>query len=444
MKLSRGQSGRVGIPMPLWLQGVLEALQLALLSAVPLLVAIVAVYLTVGFGSPAWDLLARLTGQGWLLMHGVPLTVSLTIGETSAQQQSGVLSLIPLGLVLIPFFLARRAGGRLARAAYTDQLWQPMLSSAVVYAVVGLTTGYVCRTAEASAPLPLAALVPLIPVLAGLMVGVRREAGSWSPMIGQAGAEHLASWGQVSRWTGSYLWAAFRAAFVSVLAAVALSAALLAINVAVHWADIVAAYQGLRAGSVGGAVLTLIQGGFLPNLAIWTMAWAAGPGFALGAGSSVGPLATQVAPIPAIPMLAALPVGQLSWGVLALVIPVLAGVLGGWWFLREGENHLEDWFSLKVSPRWLSTGLSTVCLGVGIGVLTGAMAAGFAWLSRGSLGIGRLTEIGPDPLATAVWIAVEVALGVMIGHTAAPWLEGMRLRRRDHGAFDPFAGRDLG
>ena len=33
---------------------------------------------------------------------------------------------------------------------------------------------------------------------------------------------------------------------------------------------------------------------------------------------------------------------------MALVVPVLAGVLAGWWFLREGENHFDEWLSIKV------------------------------------------------------------------------------------------------
>ncbi|WP_018133919.1 DUF6350 family protein [Acaricomes phytoseiuli] len=425
--------------MPLWLQGAVEALQLAVLSLLPLLVAILAVYFTGGLGSPSPDLLGRFIGQAWLLMHAVPFSVSLPGADSAAAAQSGVFSLVPLGLLLIPFFLARRAGRRLARAAYTDQLWQPLLSAVLLYALAGLAVGYAARTPEASASPVLAALIPLIPMLVGLLTGVRREAGSWIPLIGQSGVDRISGWGQVSRWTGSYLWSVARAGFLAVIAFLGLATLLLAVNLALHWAEIVAVYQGVRAGPVGGAVLTLAQIAFLPNLAVWTMAWSAGPGFALGVGSSVSPLATEVAPVPAIPVLAALPVGQLDWGVLALLLPVLAGLLAGWWFLREGENHLADWFALKVEPPWLATIFSTVSLGALIGLAAGVLSSILAWLSQGSLGFGRLTDIGPNPFLVAAWVAVEVAIGAAIGHSAAPWLEGLRMRRQEREEFDPFA-----
>lgn len=51
------------------------------------------------------------------------------------------------------------------------------------------------------------------------------------------------------------------------------------------------------------------------------------------------------------------------------------------------------------------------------------MAAGLAWMARGSAGIGRLTDIGPDPLNTSLWVAAEVGVGVVIGYAAGPWLE---------------------
>ena len=222
------------------------------------------------------------------------------------------------------------------------------------------------------------------------------------------------------------MWTVVTAAFVSVISALSLSALLLAVNLAGRWNDIIAVYQGLRAGAAGGAALTLAQLAYLPNTLGWTLAWTGGDGFALGVGSHVSPLGTSVAPVPPIPLLAALPTGSLSWGYAALLIPVAAGVLGGWWFVRAGENHLDEWLSLKVRQRWLSLPASTIFLGA----VTGAVAAVFAgvlfYLSQGSAGIGRLTNLGPDPVAAALWIGAEIGFGVIIGALLAPWLEGER------------------
>jgi len=204
------------------------------------------------------------------------------------------------------------------------------------------------------------------------------------------------------------------------------------VDIFIHWDLVIAVYEGLDAGAMGGAVLTIAQLGFLPNLAIFALAWTSGSGFALGVGSHAGPLGTAVGPLPSIPVFAALPSGPLDYGFVALVVPVLAGALAGWWFLREGENHFDEWLSIKVRSRWFTASASTVVLGAIIGVAAGLMAGGLAWMARGSAGIGRLTDIGPDPLGTSLWVAAEVAIGVVIGYAAGPWLERQqKLREAD-------------
>ena len=67
-----------------------------------------------------------------------------------------------------------------------------------------------------------------------------------------------------------------------------------------------------------------------------------------------------------------------------------------------------------------------------VGAVAGLLAAGLAWLARGSAGIGRLTEIGPDPLRTALFVGAEVGIGVVVGYAAGPWLERQQeLREAD-------------
>ncbi len=102
MKLRADQTGDRGIPMPLWLQGALESAQAAVISALVVLAPIVAVWATAGFQNNNFDVLARLGGQAWLLIHGVPLHLTMVAGEAAASPEPGALSLIPLGLTLIP------------------------------------------------------------------------------------------------------------------------------------------------------------------------------------------------------------------------------------------------------------------------------------------------------------------------------------------------------
>ncbi len=409
--------------MPLWLQGSLEAAQAAIISALLAVVPIVAVWATGGFQEDAFDALARLAGQAWLLIHGVPLELANLGSGAASRSSSGVLTLIPLGLTLIPFLLAWRAGQRLARASYTDQLWQALFGSWLVYSAFGAATGFVCRTPDVVINIWHAMLIPLIPFALGMVIGARREAGSWSRLIGVDAVDWISRTSQHSRWAGSYLGSAAKAGFLALVSALALACALLAVDVFVHWNLVIAVYEALDAGAVGGAALTIAQLGYLPNLAIFALSWVSGAGFAMGAGSQVGPLATAAGPLPAVPVFAAIPTGPLDYGFVALVVPVLAGVLAGWWFLREGENHFDEWLSIKVDARWFTATVSTLALGVLTGAVSGLLAAGLAWLAGGSAGMGRLTVIGPDPLWMGLWLAAEVGIGVVIGYAAGPWLE---------------------
>lgn len=423
MKLRADQTGDRGLPMPLWLQGALETAQAAIISALVVVAPIVAVWATAGFQNGQFEVLARLAGQSWLLVHGVPLELAGAGPQAATHGGTGVLSLIPLGLTLIPFLLAWRAGRRLARASYTDQLWQALLGSWVVYGAFGAATGFVCRNADVVINLWYAMLVPLVPYGLGMVIGARREAGSWSRLIGVDAVDWISRTSQHSRWAGSYFASVAKAGFVAVVSALALAAALLAVDLFIHWNLVVSVYEALDAGPVGGAALTIAQLGFLPNLVVFALAWTSGAGFAMGVGSQVGPLGTAVGPLPSIPVLAAIPSGPLDYAFVAMIVPVLAGVMAGWWFLREGENHFDEWLAIKVHARWFTATVSTLALGALAGVAAGLPTLCLAWVARGSAGVGRLTAIGPDPLWTGLWVAAEVAAGVVIGYAAGPWLE---------------------
>ena len=416
--------------MPLWLQGVFELGQAAVLSAVVVLVPLVGVWFANGFTDRDFASLARLAGQAWLLIHGVPLTLAFPAGEAGTGEAFGTLSLFPLGLTLIPFLLSWRAGRRLARASYTDQLWQAVLGALGIYAAIAGAAAWLSGSADVRISLAAGTLVPLIAAGLGLIAGARREAGSWVRLIGMDLTEWISRTSQHSRWAGSYVWSAVRAGLVGITAALGLSALLLVAAIALNWAAMVAVYERLDAGVVGGTVLTVVELGLLPNFVVWTLAWASGAGFALGTGSTLSPLETTVGPLPAFPALAALPGGNLDYGYAALLIPVAAGILAGWWFLREGENHFDEWLSLKIRARWFTAAASTLVLGIFVGAVTGLCAAGAALISRGSLGIGRFVEIGPDPLWMGLWVAAETAVGVVIGYALGPWLEHEPRRQR--------------
>ena len=410
---------RYSMPMPLWLQGVVELILTALMSGVLVVAAMAAVWATNGFGSTEFSSVAAMSAHLWLLIHGVPLDLSAVFGASA-----GTMTLVPLGLSILPLLYCYRSGRRLSRASYEGEFLIPVLSGSVTYALIcSAVYGW-----ASPSPKPLqvlnAALVPLGIVVVGLMWGGYREARSLSRMVGVDTAEQISQMSQYSRWAGSYVWAMVRAAVVAAVAFVGLGALLLALGILGGWSQVVATYQELHAGAVGDAAVTLLQLGFLPNLVIYAMAWSTGAGFAFGAGTSIGLTSSTVGSLPMLPLLGAVPNSLGGVGLLGLLVPVVAGAVAGWWFLREGEDHLDEWVALKVPFRPLSALLSSLALGVLTGVLTSLATLWLGWISYGSLGVGRFTEVGAEPLSfaahTALWVGLGVALGNLLSRALVP------------------------
>lgn len=398
------------MPMPLWLQGVVELIVTALFSALAVFAAMSAVWATKGFGDMEFSSVAAMSAHLWLLIHGVPLDLAAAFGASA-----GTMTLVPLGLSILPLLLCYRSGRRLARASYEGEFLIPVLSGSVTYALIS-SAMYGWASPH---PQPLqalnAALVPLGIVVAGLMWGGYREARSLSRMVGVDTAEQISQMSQYSRWAGSYAWAVVRAAVVAFVALVGLGAVLLGIGILAGWSQIVATYQELHAGAVGDTAVTLLQLGFLPNLVIYAIAWSTGAGFSFGAGTSVGLTSSDAGTLPMLPILGAVPESMGTFGLVGLLVPLGAGAIAGWWFLREGEDHLDEWVALKVPFRPLSALISAVVLGMMTGIITSFGALWLGWISYGSLGIGRFTEVGAEPLTFAAHTALTVGAGVTFG-----------------------------
>ena len=398
------------MPMPLWLQGVVELIVTALFSALAVFAAMSAVWATKGFGDMEFSSVAAMSAHLWLLIHGVPLDLAAAFGASA-----GTMTLVPLGLSILPLLLCYRSGRRLARASYEGEFLIPVLSGSVTYALIS-SAMYGWASPH---PQPLqalnAALVPLGIVVAGLMWGGYREARSLSRMVGVDTAEQISQMSQYSRWAGSYAWAVVRAAVVAFVALVGLGAVLLGIGILAGWSQIVATYQELHAGAVGDTAVTLLQLGFLPNLVIYAIAWSTGAGFSFGAGTSVGLTSSNAGTLPMLPILGAVPESMGTFGLVGLLVPLGAGAIAGWWFLREGEDHLDEWVALKVPFRPLSALISAVVLGMMTGIMTSFGALWLGWISYGSLGIGRFTEVGAEPLTFAAHTALTVGAGVTFG-----------------------------
>ncbi|MGW0530749.1 cell division protein PerM [Streptomyces sp. NPDC003032] len=219
-----------------------------------------------------------------------------------------------------------------------------------------------------------------------------------------------------------------------------------AVALVVGGALLVAVSLALHAGSVGEsfgevsdvwsgrmAVLLLLLA-LMPNAAVWGAAYGLGPGFVLGTGTVVAPLAADAGPpLPPFPLFAAVPSAgpgsPLTWA--AGVVPLAAGFAVAWYTVQLaapafGERE-EAWSAGRTAAA--SAVAATLC---------GATTAALAAVAGGRLGVAVLADFGPLWWRTG---AAALAWTMLIGVPAALVLRARRLRTASKaGAAPPDEG----
>ncbi len=358
-----------------------------------------------------WEVFGRAAIDTWLLGHGVDLAVRLdpqlaaSLALTDADA-TFTLSMAPLGFALLTVLLAVRTGRRIA--ATPNRLLGESTAIAVFAGLSLLLTVAVAHPAVSASPWQ-GALLPTLVFGLGLVIGSTRERLR-NPVTdsGSSLRDWIADWHPHVRLAVA---AALRTGAGVAAALIAVAAVVAGLQFVVHYAEIIRLYESVQAGVLGGGVITLAQLALLPNVVVWTASWLIGPGFAIGAGSTVGPIGTVLGPLPTVPLLGALPTGDHGWGLLGLLAPVvlafIAGVVAG---LRAAALD------------WWQRGL----VGVAAGVVSGALLGMLAWAAAGGVGPGRLAVVGPDPWSVGLWSALEVGVAATLGALAS----GVRLGRR--------------
>lgn len=173
---------------------------------------------------------------------------------------------------------------------------------------------------------------------------------------------------------------------------------------------------GLSLGA--GILIWLAQLLYLPTVQTWALAWILGPGFQQGTGTIRSMAEVKTGPIPAVPILGALPDQTPGYWVLALI--VAGSLVVGYGFYTSMARV--DFFSHIAS--FLVGALSFTVL-----------TAWFCFLASGSLGAGRMSAWGVQPLATAamgfilVWLPI-VLVGVVLHPRARAYLADTFFRAR--------------
>jgi len=325
----------------------------------------------------------------WLVAHHVGVQVT----------GAGRIGMLPLGLVLlpgVPLWWAGRAVVRGHIVAGPRQLLAAAFAVAVPYAVLAGILALASRSPLAAASVPQAVVAGFIVALVAAGLGAARAFAPWA---------HLGA--LMSARTRSVL--VGTAATLAILAAAGTLATAMAL--ASHLHQFSAVYGLLNPGAVGAGLLLLAQLAYLPNAMIWGIAYMLGPGFAVGTGTVVAPTGSVLGPLPAFPLLAAVPSGTHGSGpgwltAVLLAIPYLAGAIGGLLVARLAPTRV-----LEAAP------VRGFCCGALAGAVLGVLAA----FAGGPLGDGRMSAVGPSAWQVAIVAALELGISAAVAAGAGNW-----------------------
>lgn len=319
---------------------------------------------------------------GWLVAHHVP------VGFDGGQL--GVLPLLPTALVML--LVSRSAAGAADRLG----LFEPLQARSVVFSISGAHAavgGLIAFLMGDEGPVRATPAVAFFGCAAvsgvAAVAGVAQRCGLAEVLFERV--DPVARRGLV-------------AGALALFALAAVGALLLAVGLAASWPTTSALFdQG--GGTLGaGLGIWLLCLGYLPNAVVGGMSFATGAGFSLGE-VVVSPTAFSGGPVPAIPLLAALPEQQLGFLPVVFALPGAIGVLVG--------------LALRTAAEVPATRVRAVLVAAvtaGVGVLVLAAVAG------GSLGNGAFTPVtvpaGLAAVLTLVWVGVPGAL--------VAWLTGPR------------------
>ena len=340
-----------------------------------------------GLGLPG--VLRAATGL-WLAAHHVGF----------ALHGAGRIGMLPLGLVLIPGALLWRAGRWVVQTGQVSGLSEAgyaAIALAAPYAVLCGALALASRSTLAAPSLPQA-------VIAGFLIAFC--AG------GLGGARALAPWDRLARLLPPRPRSIVFGTAGTLAVLTAVGAILAGASLATHLREFSALNGALGAGAVGTVLLLLVQLAYVPNAVGWAVCFMLGPGFAFGTGTVVAPTGAALGPLPAFPLLAALPSGPHgsipSWASVAvLAMPYLAGAFGGVLLVRVAPSP-----AAEIAPLWgFASGAATGCV---IGVL--------AAFSGGPLGSGRLAVVGPSAWQAGLVATLEAGVAAAVAAGIANWL----------------------
>lgn len=337
----------------------------------------------------------RVGADGWLLAHGSHLKFDVA-----------TISVAPLGLSLLCVYVAFRLGRRTARTCVVQDVKGALLATTVLaggYGVVAVLTAVLASLEQARPQAGLAFAGAFLIAFLGGGTGIVAGSGLWPQWRRRLPETPLAVV------TGAVTGVLLLAATASLLLAVALIVDLgAAANV----------LSRLHADVPGGLLYTLVVAAVAPNAVLLTGSYLVGPGFAVGAGTVVSPSAVVLGPLPAFPLLAALPDGGATpwWTAWLIGVPVLVG--GG--------------AAVLMLRRFPVTGYEVGSLrGLLSGAVAGILVSVLVAFAGGSVGPGRMADVGAPFVDTLLAAVVAMSIGGLVGGVATTWWQRRRATGSD-------------
>ncbi|MFE3724557.1 DUF6350 family protein [Nocardia sp. NPDC059154] len=347
-------------------------------SAITLLVIFVLVYATLFAAGSGMSGSSGAIAASWLAVHQVPLV----IGKTGI----GLWPLLPTLLML--WLVARDSAQAAGPECETAELgWVlgaavggPLLITAVCLAVAEDAAAVV--SLQPPDTLAAFAWVLGLNLLAALVgIGARR----WRDF-----ADLLPI--PLPDWVVPGFRAGLRAVGRLLLAATAVTV----VSFLLHWSRLGETYHA-AGNAVGALGLTLLSLAYLPNVAVDAVSVLAGGQVQIGPGS-LSLFAIQGAPVPAVPVAAAVPSGPVAvWWLVLLLAPAAIGVLSG---LDCGRTSHD-----RATAPWAT--LTAAGVAAVVVALLGVVAGGE---------LGTFGRIAPNAVGAAlvfVWLAVAGYVGML-------------------------------
>jgi len=387
----------------------IAALQALIVTAIGIGLSIAPLTLTwllEGDGSTSWLVALQVAVFAFLLATGVP--VEVTEGKLlGIEFPDFAINVMPLGLTLLMALMVIRVGYRLSA---TSSLWPAWIGGAISFGAIGLGASALVNNDAVYVGEWEPLVIPAV-FFGGLLVLSSTLGSRYEMFVGANGVEakeriwiraQFANIYAKLHWSlRSVLSPAARVGLGVVVTMALVSALMLALALGFGWIEVVRLYEGLRVSVLGGVMVTLGQLAILPNLIVYAMAWLAGPGFVIGLGSTVSPFASQLGPMPAFPVFAALPTGGFDRGILFALVPVLAAFIGTL-LVRKHVDQIRWEYATRFTASIALAGVSAL--------IASSSAMLLAAMASGSLGPGRFELVGVNVLQFGLVVFLEVLI----------------------------------